>query len=157
MIAFRKFFNTTLANARVDPLAKEILMGHDIGLDKNYFRPTEVGLLQEYLKAVNDLTISEEFRLKQELLQFKEKQDEIDLMKLKHEKEMKAMNKKLNKIVSIIQQNPKAAYVKPEVLMEKMQQKLFDLCEVLFDKILKQLIDEITECYHILEMYHTTR
>jgi hypothetical protein len=70
---FRKYFNTTLANAKVHALSKEILMGHDIGLDKNYFRPTEHELLEEYLKAVNDLTINEEFRLRQQVTQLSER------------------------------------------------------------------------------------
>jgi hypothetical protein len=95
---FRKFFNTTLANAKVHQLTKEILMGHDIGLDKNYFRPTETDLLQEYLKAINDLTINEEFRLKEEVNQLKVKQDEITIIKTKYEKEMKYVLKQMEEL-----------------------------------------------------------
>jgi hypothetical protein len=41
-------------------------MGHRarLGLDVNYFRPSESQLLDEYLKVVNDLTINDENRLK---------------------------------------------------------------------------------------------
>jgi integrase len=93
---FRKLFNTVLANSGVSQLAKEMLMGHDTGLDKNYFRPSENDLLNEYLKAINNLTINEEFRLKQELEELKETQNEVSAMKLKHEKEMKDLRQELN-------------------------------------------------------------
>ena len=92
---FRKYFNTTLANAGIHQLTKEILMGHDIGLDKSYFRPTDSDLLKEYLKAVDNLTINEEFRLKQQVVELKEKQNEIELMKLKNERDMKNMRKEM--------------------------------------------------------------
>ena len=35
-------------------------MGHSVGLDDSYFRPTEKQLLAEYKKAINELTINEE-------------------------------------------------------------------------------------------------
>jgi hypothetical protein len=116
---FRKFFNSVLINANVNYTVKERLMGHDTGLDNNYFKPNEKELLNEYLKAVNDLTINEEFRLKQQVVELSEKQDEIALMKLKHEREMKAMDERLNKIMSIVQQNPKLAHAKPEALLKE--------------------------------------
>ena len=37
-----------------------MLMGHSVGLDDCYYKPTENQLLTEYLKAVNELTINEE-------------------------------------------------------------------------------------------------
>jgi integrase len=61
---FRKFFDTQLIYARVEPRTKEMFMGHSIGLDDHYFKPGENYVLQEYLKAVNGLTINEENRLK---------------------------------------------------------------------------------------------
>jgi hypothetical protein len=39
-------------------------MGHTVGLDEHYFKPGENYVLQEYLKAVGNLTINEENRLK---------------------------------------------------------------------------------------------
>ncbi len=38
---FRKFFNTQLVNSRINPLIKELLMGHKVGLEVNYYKPTE--------------------------------------------------------------------------------------------------------------------
>ena len=61
---FRKFFDTQLIYARVEPRTKEMFMGHSIGLDDHYFKPGENYVLQEYLKAVDSLTINEENRLK---------------------------------------------------------------------------------------------
>ena len=37
----------------------EMLMGHNIGLAANYYRPTEEELMDYYAKAVADLTILE--------------------------------------------------------------------------------------------------
>ncbi len=62
--AFRKFFNTTLVNTNVSHLVKELLMGHSVGLDDSYYRPNEQTMLAEYAKAINNLTISNEERLK---------------------------------------------------------------------------------------------
>ena len=90
--AFRKYFATTLANCDVNQLIKELLMGHSIGLDNSYFRPNEEKMLLEYMKAVNDLTINEEFRLKEELMILKGNQDDITLMKLKYEKKLKELS-----------------------------------------------------------------
>ena len=42
-------------------------MGQSTGLEASYFRPNEKQLLTEYLKAVNELTINEENRLKKKV------------------------------------------------------------------------------------------
>ena len=51
--AFRKYFNTCLANCDVNLAIKERIMGHSasIGLDDSYLRPTEKKLLIEYSKG----------------------------------------------------------------------------------------------------------
>ena len=36
----------------------EILMGHSVGISDSYYRPTEHSLREDYLKAVDKLTIS---------------------------------------------------------------------------------------------------
>jgi integrase len=61
---FRKFFDTHLIYSKVEPRIKEMFMGHSIGLDDNYFKPGENYVLQEYLRAVDNLTINEENRLR---------------------------------------------------------------------------------------------
>ena len=61
---FRKFVNTEMINSDVNLVVKEMLLGHSVGLEGSYYRPTTKKLLDEYLKAVNNLTINEENRLK---------------------------------------------------------------------------------------------
>ena len=122
---FRRFADTMMLNSKMNPVIKDMLIDHDVGLEKNYYRPTLNDLLQEYLKAVNLLTIEESFRLKRKVQELTERQDEITLMKLSHKKEMEEMrsrlnrnNEQLDRIISIIQENPKLARVKPKVLSE---------------------------------------
>ncbi len=57
----------------------------------SYDRPSFDFIVTEYRKAMKNLTIEPANRLKKEVKQLAEKQDEISLMKLKHEREMKQM------------------------------------------------------------------
>jgi integrase/recombinase XerD len=61
---FRKFFTTQLVNSEVYAEIRELLLGHKIGLASAYYRPTEQKMFDEYMKAINNLTINEENRLK---------------------------------------------------------------------------------------------
>jgi hypothetical protein len=53
-----------MSNARINPEIREMLVGHKMNLASCYYRPSEQEMLQEYMKAVNNLTINEENRLK---------------------------------------------------------------------------------------------
>jgi integrase len=64
---FRKWFKTRCENAGVKPIITELLMGHSVGISDSYYRPTEKDLLEDYLKAVDALTISNENRLKMQV------------------------------------------------------------------------------------------
>jgi integrase len=64
---FRKFFTTQLINSKVNPEIREMLLGHKIGLASCYYRPSEEEMLAEYMKAINNLTINEENRLKMKI------------------------------------------------------------------------------------------
>jgi hypothetical protein len=55
--SFRKYFKTHAENF-MRPLHVELLMGRDIGVSGSYLRPTEQELLDDYVKAVDGLTIS---------------------------------------------------------------------------------------------------
>jgi integrase/recombinase XerD len=66
---FRKFFTTQLVNSKVNPEIREMLLGHKIGLTGCYYRPTKDELYVEYQKAIANLTINEENRLKARLEQ----------------------------------------------------------------------------------------
>jgi hypothetical protein len=96
-----------------------MFMGHSIGYDDNYFKPSENDILEEYLTAVDWLTINEENRLKKQVNKLTKKQDEIEVMKERYEQEIKGIREQMNHIMLMIQQNPTLAQVKPEVLIKK--------------------------------------
>ncbi len=81
MHGFRKFYNTALVKAGVKSVVVELLMGHKVGLQNNYLRLSETDVLQEYLKAVDQLTISQEKQLKQEVTKLKADVADIETMK----------------------------------------------------------------------------
>jgi len=68
---FRKFAITQMIKAKMDYASREYLVGHkhSRGLDRNYDRTTEEDRLQEYLKAVDLLTINNENRRKLQIHQ----------------------------------------------------------------------------------------
>jgi integrase len=86
---FRKYFKTKSEQV-MNRLNVEFLLGHAIGLNSNYYRPTQQELLQDYLKAVESLTINESkditiLREQQEVLEKRtqEKDNEVELLKSK--------------------------------------------------------------------------
>lgn len=88
---FRKFFETNLIRAKVlDPIP-ELLLGHDIRLKKHYVRLGEDEILEEYLKAVDALTINEENRLKRKVAELTIKTDRLDALAA----QMERLSKKL--------------------------------------------------------------
>jgi integrase len=70
--SFRKFFNTCLMNSNVAYSFKELLMGHSVKLDDVYYdKDSEASrqkIIVEYMKAVDALTINEEYRLKKKII-----------------------------------------------------------------------------------------
>ena len=116
----------------MNPLFSELLMGHTSGglALESYVRPTETDLLEGndkmigYVGVIDALTINEENKLRRKVETLTEKQDEIQKMKDKHQQEMASMREEMNQqfgqIMSIIQQNPKLAQVKPEALTKKI-------------------------------------
>lgn len=77
---FRKFFKTRTEQV-MKPINVEWLMGHSTGISDSYYRPTENELLEDYLKAVPLLTISE-----------------IQEVRLKSEQEKKQLEERLNRL-----------------------------------------------------------
>jgi integrase len=77
---FRKFVNTAMVNAKLDFTIRQMLLGHGIGLDENYLRLQPHDLLQEYLKAVDALTINEEHRLRRKVEQLTVRADKLELL-----------------------------------------------------------------------------
>jgi integrase len=64
---FRKFATTNMIRSKVNPEAREMMLGHSIGLSDSYYRPDANEILQEYIKAVDLLTINEENRLQRKV------------------------------------------------------------------------------------------
>jgi hypothetical protein len=64
---FRKFFKTQLLESHVDSTIRKMLMGHDLKLDEAYDRPSFDFIVSEYWKAVDNLTINPENRLKRKV------------------------------------------------------------------------------------------
>ncbi|MCL4436460.1 MAG: hypothetical protein M1503_03515 [Thaumarchaeota archaeon] len=60
--SLRKLFKS-ICERRMKSLHVELLMGHSLGLGNNYYRPSEQEILDEYLKAVPELTILETISL----------------------------------------------------------------------------------------------
>jgi hypothetical protein len=74
---FRKFVTTNIIRAKVNPEAREMLLGHSISLSDSYYRPDTNEILAEYLKAVDLLTINEENRLRRKVEILEVKADKI--------------------------------------------------------------------------------
>jgi integrase len=64
---FRKWFKTRCEIAGMKPINIEKLMGHSTGISDSYYRATENELLEDYLKAVPELTLSREHRIQKEV------------------------------------------------------------------------------------------
>jgi hypothetical protein len=160
--SFRKFFNSCLLNSDVSYTFKELMMGHNVNLDRVYYdRNSEKSrkkILIEYLKAVDALTIDDSYRLKKKIVEYerkindvprveelqsqlvnrmveeesikkqleklkKERESEAFAISAKYETEMQIMKEQMKQIMSMIQQNPQLAYIKPEALVSKRIQE----------------------------------
>jgi integrase len=85
---FRKWFKTRCELAGMKPINIEKLMNHSIGISSSYYRATENELLEDYLKAVEVLTLSQENKLIIENQQMKihsesiqREKDELNLLR----------------------------------------------------------------------------
>lgn len=75
--SLRIFAVTQMQRARIDKTIREMLIGHSVGLDSSYYKPEEDEILEEYLKAVDNLTINNEQRLEKELDHYKRNSQDI--------------------------------------------------------------------------------
>jgi len=75
----RKWFKTRCEIAGMKSINIEKLMGHSIGISDSYYRATENELLDDYLKAVPILTISNECRLQKQMEDVMEQSRENDV------------------------------------------------------------------------------
>lgn len=94
---FRKFFTTQLINSKVNPEIREMVLGHKIGLASCYYRPSEDEMYQEYEKAIDNLTINEENRLRKKVETLEIEKSRIDRIELKLQLLEKRHNSKKRK------------------------------------------------------------
>ncbi|HEY9385806.1 MAG TPA: hypothetical protein VIP70_02105 [Nitrososphaeraceae archaeon] len=73
---FRKFYKSR-AEQIMRPINVEITMGHDIGISASYYKPTEHEVLDDYLKAIDLLTINDDkLTLQKQVTELTEKSKE---------------------------------------------------------------------------------
>jgi transcriptional regulator of heat shock response len=77
----RRFFNTALMNSDVTYSFKELMMGHSVKLDDVYYdkdnEKSQQKILLEYMKAIDALTINDEYRLKKKIVEYEEKLKDV--------------------------------------------------------------------------------
>ena len=84
---FRKRFNTILKIAGVNWNIAEKLMGHKVGLDGVYFKPTREECFREFHKAITELSIDDAVRLEEEI-----KARDTRIQELETDQDKKIMN-----------------------------------------------------------------
>ncbi|HSF50454.1 MAG TPA: hypothetical protein VLA74_06815 [Nitrososphaeraceae archaeon] len=95
---FRKFYKTRTEQV-MRPLNVEITLGHDIGLSGSYYKPTEKEVLEDYLKAVELLSINNNQKvLEKQIIELKEnsKDNEYIIKAKQHEKDEQIQELKKN-------------------------------------------------------------
>ncbi len=92
---FRKAYTTLTANAKMDAIKRNMLEGHNIGIDSHYYKPSEADLLEEYQsKAMDSLTINEENRLRKRVEKLEVEKSQVDKLACQIEEIKKALKKR---------------------------------------------------------------
>lgn len=94
---FRKFTITQMVKSKLDYNAREFLVGHkhSLGLDMHYDRTSEEDRLEEYLKAMDLLTISPENRLRKQVA---EQEHTIKVELARSEEERQKLARKVDQL-----------------------------------------------------------
>jgi hypothetical protein len=83
--SLRKWFKTRCEIAGMKPINVEKLMNHSTGISDSYYRATESELLEDYLKAVETLTINDDkLTLQKQVAELTEKSKEENYMRHGH-------------------------------------------------------------------------
>jgi integrase len=106
---FRKYFKTKAEQVMLS-LHVEMLLGHDTGLSMSYYRPSQKTLFEDYLKAVEVLTISQENKLIFENQQMKTHNESIQ----REKDELNLLRKQLLPLLEL-----KSALIKEGILQEQ--------------------------------------
>jgi hypothetical protein len=90
---FRKYFETK-CQLKMNHNNIKLLMDHSLGESQNYHRPIEEELLEDYLNAIDLLTINEENRLKMKIEKLEVERDTLHELRAEIELLKKDMSRK---------------------------------------------------------------
>ena len=104
---FRKWFKTRCELSGMKSINIEMLMGHSIGISDSYYRATEAELLEEYLKAVDFLTIEEKYKLEKQVTQLAQQSKEenyiIKGQLVEKEEQIKSLSDKFDNLQLMVE------------------------------------------------------
>lgn len=100
--SLRIFAVTNMQRSKVDKTIREMLVGHSTGLDKSYYKPQDEEILQEYLKAIDALTINNENKLIKQIKEVTKERDEIKSIEEQHRIELKLMKDEMENKFNIL-------------------------------------------------------
>jgi hypothetical protein len=114
---FRKFYKTH-AEQMMKPINVEITMGHNVGLSSSYYKPTEREVLEDYVKAIDLLTVnSDKILLKKQVIELREKCENNEYIikgKLQEKDEqIQMLTKKQEKFEQLIQSLIQSGQLRP--------------------------------------------
>ncbi len=93
---FRKWFKARCELAGMKSINIEILMGHSVGISDSYYRATENEILQDYLKSLDLLTIHDENRLRKEIMELRQRENENDAVhELEKDQKIEALSEQV--------------------------------------------------------------
>jgi integrase len=109
--SLRKWFKTRCEIGGMKPINIEKLMNHSVGISNSYYRATENEVLEDYVKAIDSLSINDDkLTLQKQMVELTEKskeenyiikgklferEKEIHTMQQKYEQDMKDLRKEL--------------------------------------------------------------
>ena len=121
--SFRKWFKTRSENGGMKPINVEILLCHSVGISSSYYRPTEIDLLEDYLKIVDLLTFDKREKMQKEIQTYQEKsQEDIYLIKGKlqeKDEQINHLSKNYERNIKLLKEEMEKALAKT---IEKRQQ-----------------------------------
>jgi hypothetical protein len=130
----RRFFNTALMNSDVTYSFKELMMGHSVKLDDVYYdkdnEKSQQKILLEYMKAIDALTINDEYRLRKQIAEFEEKLKDVPSVERLESHlankilEQEAIKIELEKLRIDKEKETRTIQKKYEQDMEKMRQEM---------------------------------
>jgi integrase len=143
--SLRKFFNTALMNSDVAYTFKELLMGHSVKLDNVYYdknnEKSQQKILLEYMKAIDALTINDEYQLKKKIVEYEEKLKDVPKVEQLESHlankilEQEAIKKQLEKLRTDKEKETQSMQQKYERDMQKMREEM----EIKFQQVLAKI------------------